>query len=485
MKKYQNIFRNKLIISLLFCVGAAVGQVTTPTLAIDKEAGNSVSLWWSDLFPDYVIERSDQLGKWQMPVASHKSALPNFEYLEAIRTQRAFFRLRQQETGGPDGGVNFLISTQRERGLWTLEEMDSIPTTISVLGALTGQSLTDIRLSRSLNMASAGLQDLNPTNHDELARLIIALSTLSAPTDRFVAQLLEGQNSVAGGSNPDSSKGGWGLLPGFSDSNLDTALALRALHAAEAPLGVAVGSLVVPAGGDSERISFSVPAGATNLTLRVDEATPPLQVLMTRPDLIESFVNITPGGVPVVIDLSGGPAGLWSIRVRSAGAAGTISFSVGYVTADGIDANKSASAIGALLGRQNPDGGWGIASGQESNLFATLEVTETIAAVSPGSTAALSAAASWVESNLGTDDGGFSEGALVSSAFETAQGALILRRSDLRNPRLAQARARLRALQHRAGIVRSPQSPRSLDDSRTDRDRSATFRGHPVGILRR
>ena len=208
-------------VSLFLVSGVAFGQETIPQLSVDIETEGNASLWWSDLFPDYVIERSDHLGSWEMPVTTHQSMLSNFEYLEALRSGKAFFRLRQQETSGVSGGLNFLIATQRERGLWTLDDVDSIPSTISVLGALSTQSQTDLRFAKSFNLASAGLQDLNPTNHDELARLMIARAALSVPSDELVDQLLEGQNPDTGAASLAVSRGGWGILPGFSDSNLE------------------------------------------------------------------------------------------------------------------------------------------------------------------------------------------------------------------------------------------------------------------------
>jgi len=114
-----------------------------------------------------------------------------------------------------DAGVGFLVTGQRTDGSWGSDQVRDLHATSEALRAL--QVLGREPASRS---AAADFLEAEPVlDTDDRARRLVVLAAEgrdgTALTDALLAATLP--------------SGGWGLLPGFSQDVLDTALALQAL----------------------------------------------------------------------------------------------------------------------------------------------------------------------------------------------------------------------------------------------------------------
>jgi len=116
-----------------------------------------------------------------------------------------------------DQGVDFLVASQRADGGWSSSEVRSLHATTEALRAL--QTVDRAPASRS---AAADLLEVEPVRDtDDRAR---RLGVLAAEGREATADLIA--EALVATARPG---GGWGLLPGFGRTPLDTALALRAL----------------------------------------------------------------------------------------------------------------------------------------------------------------------------------------------------------------------------------------------------------------
>lgn len=421
---------NKLFsaMALLWMPLAASAQQLVPDLEINKDGPDEYRLTWENDFEDYVLEGSAGLAGWRMPLQSHQLAGNAFEFIARPSATSFFWRLREQETGGLEGGVNFLVAAQ-EDGLWSASPGDLFTATTAASGVIPKLAGLAVGGNESLRLARLALPDESAANHDDLSRQIIALQLFGKDTSVLEAQLLAGENSPR--SSPSEAGypgGGWGLAPGYDDSLIDTALALRALHAAGVPLGISLVAEPAPAGGVSLSRSVTVPAGASDMKLFIRAVGAPLRFVFTRPNLSESFVDVTPGSVPVEVTLGVASAGVWKLRAQNSGAAATdFSAELSFQTQQGVDVSRLAAAMSYLSMSVNPDGGWGIAPGGESHLLPSSEVVRTLAATGAGSPAVLGAAAAWAQASKRNSDGGFGSKAGVSTPLETAFGMLLVR----------------------------------------------------------
>lgn len=116
-----------------------------------------------------------------------------------------------------DQGVDFLVTSQRADGSWASPEVRPLHASTEALRAL--QALGRAPATRS---AAVNLLELEPLRDtDDRAR---RLGVLGAAGRTVTADLLAG--ALVATARPG---GGWGLLPGFRRTPLDTALTLRAL----------------------------------------------------------------------------------------------------------------------------------------------------------------------------------------------------------------------------------------------------------------
>ncbi|MEW6272789.1 MAG: prenyltransferase/squalene oxidase repeat-containing protein, partial [Thermodesulfobacteriota bacterium] len=305
-----------------------------------------------------------------------------------------------------EAGVAFLAGTVNPDGSW-----GGTPT------SLTGRLHTTAEAVRSLRALGA----------DDIAAFDDALGFLAAQ-EPSITELIGRRAEALGGlvdlgdelatllatQNVD---GGWGARAGFSSNVLDTALALRALHALGIPPGTIVQGETV-ASGVPDVLAVEVPPGSTQLRIVVTALSGSIDVRIRQgsvPPITDPFFHLTAAPVQIVLTPTSFPAlvaGQNYIRIDTASSA-TYSLEVSVVAPAG---NGSVTLAGAryLLGARNADGGWGL-GGQDgdSRVFYSSEAALAVArSIAPG------AAIAFLLTRRNAD-GGFGDDG-TSTAFETA-----------------------------------------------------------------
>ena len=259
-----------------------------------------------------------------------------------------------------DDALSWLLANQNPSGNWG--EIIPLRDTPIVVEALIDAKPD----SPNLIAAKVWLQSQETPNIDYLARKIKALSLLEVDTSTYSSTLLTTQN-------PD---GGFGIADGYATDTLDTTLALDALKAA----GMAGGLTVVDESitpGEPDTFQFELPGDATSLRIEITELTGAIDFRIkqgTPPTLADPYYQLT--FAPIA--LSGLPVELGTnyIRIDST-VDSTYSFEVSYV-ADGFDTRDLLTPLNYLTQAQNPDGGWGITSGADSNIYLTAKILLTL-----------------------------------------------------------------------------------------------------------
>jgi len=173
---------------------------------------------------------------------------------------------------------------------------------------------------------------------------------------------------------------------------------------------------------------FNFPAGATGLSILVRATTGAMRLFITTPASGTFFIDRDPSNVPV--NLVGLPeqAGTYSLRVQNLGAV-PISYSLEarFTTADGFNVERISRALRYLGLAQNPDGGWGIASGEDSSLMITNEVLLTLEAYGPAFVprSAIDRGLDWLQGRQ-NPNGGFGSDPGMSTVYETGLAVLSL-----------------------------------------------------------
>ena len=273
------------------------------------------------------------------------------------------------------------------------------------------------------------LASLTARNNDDLCRQIIALAQPGTDVSAMVTNLLTAQNlEILTQASPNYPGRGWGLAAGYGNSTLDTALALRALKVGGKAAGVSVVRETLAGLATSPAHSFSVPAGSSNLALKVRKLTGTVRFHFTFPDSSTGSVDVSPSQVPITINL---PTAVGTVTFTAENrTSSTVNYAAegGFTDSNGFDAFRITSALTYLGLAQNSDGGWGIGLGADSHLMVTAEVVRSLAAWGQAFAApqALSQAAAWLLSKQ-NPDGGFSSQTNASNAHETSLAVLALR----------------------------------------------------------
>lgn len=324
-------------------------------------------------------------------------------------------------------GLAYLESSQAADGAWgdpaatQARDATVVVDTLALLGARSGVYLR----------GTAAVATLPSGNNDDLARATRSLSTRGLDVAATTQTLLAAQHEeVLDPSAPAFPGRGWGLAPGFGVTALDTALVLRALRGAGLPSGLSIVAAEVAASSTSSPHPFPVPAGAGNLYLKVRQLSATLRFTLTNPTGAAYFADVAPASTPITIGPFPISEGEWTLMVRNTGAGpATYTAEVGYTDADGFDSFRIATALTFLGLSQNPDGGWGIAPGGDSQLMVTAEVARTLATSDGVFPTVLSAATAWLQARQ-NPDGGFGSEPGVSNVNETALAALSIGLAD-------------------------------------------------------
>jgi hypothetical protein len=170
-----------------------------------------------------------------------------------------------------NSGVSWLVANQDASGLWGVAKKTPFrdaTVVVDVLSALNADSVV-------INKGLGAINSIATSSSDYLARKIMA--TVSASGGSAPSYLID---SLANMQNPD---GGWGYQKGYGSNNLETALALRSLKAAQytnmSKLGQGVGYLTSHqnadsgwsfVAGDSSRVYYTAQAVIALCALKGD-----------------------------------------------------------------------------------------------------------------------------------------------------------------------------------------------------------------------
>ncbi|MCP4688970.1 MAG: hypothetical protein GY859_13030, partial [Desulfobacterales bacterium] len=177
--------------------------------------------------------------------------------------------------------------------------------------------------------------------------------------------------------------------------------------------------------GETDEFQFELPEGASDLSISITSLTGVIAFRIKQgaaPDLSDAYHYIDFAPLQIS-DVEGGP-GVYYIRVDSFGE-GVYSFDVSYVV-NGFDSGGFITPLNYLLSSRNPDGGWGVSAGGESDLFITARVLATIRGYAAYFDLAQAAAggAAWLK-GMQNPDHGFGEDG--GSVYETAMASIAIR----------------------------------------------------------
>jgi len=324
-------------------------------------------------------------------------------------------------------GLNFITASQDPTtGMWGDPDGTLLRDSTVVLEtlALAGQ------VGSTFKQGVAGTADRSAMNNDDRARQAAILRRAGKDVSLLLDELLASQNpEIFNSVQRDFPGRGWGLAASFGNSTIDTALALRALQAAGflGVLSIVRENLIANGTGVSR--PFTVPAGATNLMLKVQQVSGgEVRFFLRQPNMATLFIDISPGGAPVRVGPLPLSVGSWSFWVENlSGTPANYTAEIAFTGPDGFDHFRITDSLTYLGLAQNPDGGWGLAPGEDSHLMVTTEVVRALAgsgaAFGPGQT--LTAAANWLR-NFQNPDGGFSSEAGLSNPNETGLAAVAI-----------------------------------------------------------
>ncbi len=393
-----------------------------PPVGVEAVDADTVRLTWTETGTSFLVQESmapASDGIWWTIDAAPVSNGDDREVLRVLDPAmlRCFFRLRPR---GPLPGLDYLLAHQDPTGLWNPGTPGALNDSMAAMDALLLHGVGGSALARG----ASALGTLSTRNQDELARRTLLRAALSHDVDTAIDELLDGQGAAVGSSTSPSYPGRtWGLAPGFGGSTLDTALVHAALRSGGLDGGLAVGDDAVPNGGTSGSHPFVITAGASDVVLRVHRVSgASLRFNLTPPGSGPVFVDLAPRTTPIDIGPLPTTAGTWALEVVNlGGVAASYSAEVGFTASGGFDTFRLSSPLIYLARSQNSDGGWGIGADTESHLMVTAEVARNLANAGTGFVApqVLGAAAAWLVGKQ-NPDGGFGSIADSSNVPETA-----------------------------------------------------------------
>lgn len=421
-----------------------------PVLKIEKSPPQSVRLSWAAAEPDWVLEGGANLLDFDTVLSAPQLEGNLIALTRPLSQPSYFWRLRAQKTSGIAGGRNFLRDSQGDSGVWGTATGTTILHSAAAVAALTELAGSDPAFSSAREFGLDALSYATTRNHDELARKVIAMAAGGRPVSSLVGELLGGQNPELPEETSLAYPGyAWGIAPALGGTTIDTALALRAIEAADTPgsgLGLSIVNETTPTGASSAAYPFTVPAGATGMFLLLRDVTGNARFSFAEPNSPGSYFTTGPVSELVRVNFGDPDPGDWSMTVSNlAGSPITYSAEVVFTTAEGFDVSRLTGAVSYLGLARNPDGGWGIGPGDDSHLLVTCEVMRALAGRGAWATSALDTAANWLNTKR-NGDGGFSSDSGTSNTLETALAMLAIRLSG-QPITLDSARAFLRSQQ--------------------------------------
>ena len=273
-------------------------------------------------------------------------------------------------------GIGWLEANQNASGSWggAYEFVDTC-TVDETLG-------TTVPDSAALGAGAVWLAGEGASNYEHLARQIMGLA--DAPGyGPFALGLADDLLSARNAAEPDSSlpnwpEGGWGVAATYQTDCLTTALALLALDATGFGGGFSAVDEALAAGATNLH-EWDIPADAIRARLVLNVVGSTIRLRMREgspPDITVPYFQMAPGGpYNIAFPGSGLPftPGHNFISIENQGAAAGYTITASYETPT-WDTRTLAEPFAYLQEAQNPDGGWGIQRGGDTEFYTTLHV---------------------------------------------------------------------------------------------------------------
>jgi hypothetical protein len=418
-----------LFLAIVCGTSSSEAQPPFDLSVIDEQ---TVVISWSNAPPGYILQGSDAPGtgaRWKGVLLAPFVSGNTHSVTTTVSGDwtRWFFRLRPK---GAFAGLDYLNAVQGSDGTWGSASITRTRDTAAALQALAQYGQTGPYVTQG----ASALNGLTAVNNDFEARRAVALIGAGSDASSIVTALLNSQNPALADGSVAFPGAGWGLAGGFGNSTIDTALVLRALKSAGTLAGLAVFKETVPASGSSSPHPFTVASGGSGLFLKVRSVTgATLRFKMAPPSGGGGFysADVSPRTTTLTIGPFPFEAGGWILTVQNlGGSAATYTAEVGFTSATGFDVFRNTTPLTYLGLAQNPDGGWGIDIGSDSQLMVTAEVLRALDNVGASFVGpqVLTAAVAWLRSHQNGDGGFGSEGS--SNPLETALASIAIHEVD-------------------------------------------------------
>ena len=332
-----------------------------------------------------------------------------------------------------DDGVAWLVTNQNVSGSWGDPDLTEFRDTTVAANVLRKLGVTGSEYYNAIDYLAG--EDVSST--DYLARQAKALALAGQPFSSYFDELLSYRNErpfdPAFENYPE---GGWGAYRGFSTTTLDTALALNALGIVQNAQGLLICNKSIGA-GEVQTFYYDYPDDAPALEILISEITGSIDFRLF-PDDGGGYYMWSPITAPTYLGTGGITIQPGTRRIQIVGnSASTYSCEINYVT-NGFDTRAITRPLFYLVEAQNPDGGWGMTRGAESNIYLTSQVVLALEGFSSfGLERPITDGVQWLLASQ-NGDGGF--GATGSTIYETAISYLAIVGS---NPASAEAQLAL------------------------------------------
>jgi len=324
-----------------------------------------------------------------------------------------------------DNGVSWLLAKENPSGSWGDANLTEFRDTTVVADVL--KKLREV--GAGYTNAISFINSVAPGNNDYVARKAYILAQEAIDVSSTIDALLSAQNpDELDNTLPNCPEGGWGAAAGYSTDCLDTALVLDALIYTPIPKGLLVSNKSIAA-GETQDFYFDYPADAADREILISEVSGNITFRLF-PDDSSGYYSWGPISSATYLNTAGITIDPGTRRVQIYGNSASTYFFKITLASGGYNSSSLINPLAYLIAAQNPDGGWGISKGSDSNVYLTSRVLLTLEAYANHFDlgTAIANGIAWLKTQQ-NPDGGF--GAEGSSAYETALAYIAMANVDL------------------------------------------------------